>query len=213
MPSLALVALLVASRCAALLPNRASARRVAASRAGFGAAEKTQKKKKKAFVKPGKKDLEKQWEQFVLHQRKSSNLFRCESVWARTDGAWERVGAVVTKSDEAGSNAQAVAAQKKLIAWTTAELFPALNKKGAQLEYGLGPYVDDDDDASDGGDASKVAALGKVEAPGGVLPRRASRGPPSTRRTRRARPTSRTAASSPSARPSRSTRRPWAPRC
>ena len=105
MPSLALVALLVASRCAALLPNRASAQRLAATRAGFGTAEKT---KKKAFVKPGKKDLEKQWEQFVLHQRKSSNLFRCESVWARTDGAWERVGAVVTKSDDAGSNAQAV---------------------------------------------------------------------------------------------------------
>jgi hypothetical protein len=109
----------------------------------------------------GKKDLEKQWENFFVHQRSGSRLFACESVWARADadGEWLRVGAVVTKSDDV-SNADAVAAQKKLISWSATQLFPALNaKKGQAPELGLGPYVDDEKD--DHGDASKVAPVGK----------------------------------------------------
>ena len=108
----------------------------------------------------GKKDLEKQWENFFVHQRSGSRLFACESVWARaTEGEWLRVGAVVTKSDDV-SNADAVAAQKKLISWSATQLFPALNaKKGQAPELGLGPYVDDEKD--DDGDASKVTPVGK----------------------------------------------------
>ena len=109
----------------------------------------------------GKKDLEKQWENFFVHQRSGSRLFSCESVWARagTEGEWQRVGAVVTKSDDV-SNADAVAAQKKLISWSATQLFPALNaKKGQAPELGLGPYVDDEKD--DDGDASKVTPVGK----------------------------------------------------
>ena len=112
-------------------------------------------------LRTGKKDLEKQWENFFVHQRSGSRLFACESVWARAgaDGEWLRVGAVVTKSDDV-SNADAVAAQKKLISWSATQLFPALNaKKGQAPELGLGPYVDDEKD--DDGDASKVAPVGK----------------------------------------------------
>ena len=95
-----------------------------------------------------------------MHQRSGSRLFACESVWARAaEGEWQRVGAVVTKSDDV-SNADAVAAQKKLISWSATQLFPALNaKKGQAPELGLGPYVDDEKD--DEGDASKVAPVGK----------------------------------------------------
>ena len=96
-----------------------------------------------------------------MHQRSGSRLFSCESVWARAgaDGEWQRVGAVVTKSDDV-SNADAVAAQKKLISWSATQLFPALNaKKGQAPELGLGPYVDDEKDED--GDASKVAPVGK----------------------------------------------------
>ena len=111
-------------------------------------------------LRTGKKDLEKQWENFFVHQRSGSRLFSCESVWARAgEGEWLRVGAVVTKSDDV-SNADAVAAQKKLISWSATQLFPALNaKKGQAPELGLGPYVDDEKD--DDGDASKVAPVGK----------------------------------------------------
>ena len=75
-----------------------------ALRAGFGGAAT---KKTKKFVKPGKKDLEKQWENFFVHQRSGSRLFSCESVWARAgaDGEWQRVGAVVTKSDDVTNSA------------------------------------------------------------------------------------------------------------
>ena len=111
-------------------------------------------------LRTGKKDLEKQWENFFVHQRSGSRLFSCESVWARAgEGEWLRVGAVVTKSDDV-SNADAVAAQKKLISWSATQLFPALNaKKGQAPELGLGPYVDDEKD--DDGDASKVTPVGK----------------------------------------------------
>ena len=72
-----------------------------------------------------------------MHQRSGSRLFSCESVWARAgEGEWLRVGAVVTKSDDV-SNADAVAAQKKLISWSATQLFPALNaKKGQAPELG-----------------------------------------------------------------------------
>ena len=130
-----------------------------ALRAGFGAA--TKKEQLDWFVKPGKKDLEKQWENFFVHQRSGSRLFSCESVWRACRRRWRvaGVGAVVTKSDDV-SNADAVAAQKKLISWSATQLFPALNaKKGQAPELGLGPYVDDEKD--DDGDASKVAPVGK----------------------------------------------------
>jgi hypothetical protein len=92
--------------------------------------------------------------------RAPAELFSCESVWARIgDGEWQRVGAVVTKSDDL-SNADALAAKKKVISWSTAQLFPARNaKKGQAPELGLGPYVDDKKD-EDGG-ASKVTPVGK----------------------------------------------------
>ena len=158
---------MLATRCNLLLALIVSAtafvpptqrRSGVALRAGFGGAAT---KKTKKFVKPGKKDLEKQWENFFVHQRSGSRLFACESVWARAgaDGEWQRIGAVVTKSDDV-SNADAVAAQKKLISWSATQLFPALNaKKGQAPELGLGPYVDDEKD--DDGDASKVAPVGK----------------------------------------------------
>ena len=151
-----LAAITLLAGASALVPPT-QRRSSGALRAGFGGAAT---KKTKKFVKPGKKDLEKQWENFFVHQRSGSRLFSCESVWARAaEGEWLRVGAVVTKSDDV-SNADAVAAQKKLISWSATQLFPALNaKKGQAPELGLGPYVDDEKD--DDGDASKVAPVGK----------------------------------------------------
>jgi len=160
----------VASTASALVPpvrrptgaSTSARRRDASLAAGFGAAST---KKKKAFVSAGKKDLEKQWESFVLTQRKGSRLFSCQSVWARADadGEWLRVGAVVTTSDEV-SNSAAVAAQKQLISWTAAELHPTLNKKSLNLEFGLGPYVDDDAEEKADADASKVAPVEKAKS-------------------------------------------------
>merc|ERR1719310_2423170 len=155
---LAAITLLAGASSALVPPPQQLHRSGVALRAGFGAATKKSKTK---FVKPGKKDLEKQWENFFVHQRSGSRLFACESVWARAgaDGEWQRVGAVVTKSDDV-SNADAVAAQKKLISWSATQLFPALNaKKGQAPELGLGPYIDDEKD--DDGDASKVTPVGK----------------------------------------------------
>jgi len=143
----------------ALVLQRGRSRAATGLGAGFGAA--TAKTKKKTFVSAGKKDLEKQWESFVALQRKGSRLFACESVWARAAGGddWLRVGAVVTR-DDGFSNAEAVAAQKKLIAWTAEQLHLPLSAARGRLEFGLGPYVDDDADGADGdgGDASKVVA-------------------------------------------------------
>ena len=150
---------------------------------GFDAS--STKKTQGEFVKPGKKDLEKQWENFFVHQRSGSRLFSCESVWARAgaDGEWLRVGAVVTKSDDV-SNADAVAAQKKLISWSATQLFPALNaKKGQAPELGLGPYVDDEKD--DDGDASKVAPVGKGDKGCTTLRRRLQTDPLAARRAPR----------------------------
>lgn len=158
---LALAALIIGA--SALVPPQQSLRHGVAQSAGFGAAPA---KTKKAFVKGGKKDLEKQWENFFVIQRSGSRLLSCESVWARAgDGEWQRVGAVVTKSEL--SNADAVAAQKKLISWSATQLFPEMNAKlkGQAPELGLGPYIDDDaDDKAEGNtdyDASKVAPVGK----------------------------------------------------
>ena len=158
----------VASTCNAfVLPSGASSiasvRRGLELQAGFGAATE---KKKKTFVKPGKKDLEKQWENFFTFQQVGTRLFSCESVWARAGEAspWLRVGSVVTKADGA-SNAEAVAVQKPLITWTAAELHPTLQAAKA-MEIGLGPYVDDDkDDAESEGTAAatKVAPVAKAK--------------------------------------------------
>ena len=79
--------------------------------------------------------------EFLRAPASGSRLFSCESVWARAgaDGEWLRVGAVVTKSDDV-SNADAVAAQKKLISWSATQLFPALNaKKGRAPNWAWGP--------------------------------------------------------------------------
>ena len=156
---LALCAAAVLATCAAFAPRGApqTTRIATPLHAGFGAATE---KKKKSFVKPGKKDLEKQWENFFVFQSKGANLLRCESVWARAGGdgaAWLRVGSVVTKADDV-TNGAAVAAQKPLIAWTAAELHPTLQAAKAPLEFGLGPYVDDDKDDDGEPDVSKVVA-------------------------------------------------------
>ena len=120
-----------------------------------------------------------------MHQRSGSRLFSCESVWARAgaDGEWLRVGAVVTKSDDV-SNADAVAAQKKLISWSATQLFPALNaKKGQAPELGLGPYVDDEKD--DDGDASKVDTRRQGRQSCAALRRRLQADPLAARRAPR----------------------------
>ena len=152
-----LAAITLLAGASALVPPPQQLRSGVALRAGFGAATKKSKAK---FVKPGKRDLEKQWENFFVFQSKGANLLRCESVWARAGGdgaAWLRVGSVVTKADDV-TNGAAVAAQKPLIAWTAAELHPTLQAAKAPLEFGLGPYVDDDKDDGGEPDASKVVA-------------------------------------------------------
>merc|ERR1712129_169828 len=67
------------------------------------------------------------------------------------------------KADDV-SNSAAVAAQKQLISWTAAELHPTLNKKSATLEFGLGPYIDDDAEEKADADASKVAPIDKAKS-------------------------------------------------
>ena len=155
---------LIASVCTAFIwpDGKGHLGAVSPLKAGFGAASA---KKKKTFVTGGKKDLEKQWENFVAFQRIGSNLLSCQAVWARIgeDGPWLRIGSVVTKGK--ATNAEAVAVQKPLISWTAGELQPPLNVKGAKLEYGLGPYIDDDDKEKGGKeDTSKVVPVGPVKA-------------------------------------------------
>ena len=85
--------------------------------AGFGAPPKKTPTPKKTYVKPGRKDLEAQWERFTQHSGPEA------SVWARVPESrdWLLVGAV-NRRDGSDAFREAYSIQAALIAWCASEL-------------------------------------------------------------------------------------------
>lgn len=99
--------------------------------AGFGAVEK---KSKKNFIKPGKKDLERQWERYFVS---CSEGQEASSIWVRVGDDWLLVGSIT-------GGEEAFAIQKVLIGWAASELHLRVRASKTTPEFGLGPALDDD---------------------------------------------------------------------